>query len=284
MANQEHVAILELRGPRTVGCILVGAAFAVAGAIMQGVTRNPLADSGLLGINAGAAFALALCLALLPGMSFAGVVGCSFVGAAFALAVVFGAVSFRRRNVDRCCWCYSRAARWGSSSRRSLGVAIFFNIGYSLTFWMPGACGGIRADTLAADGAVHRGGAGALLGAGAARDGALAGQGGRLGARRERGGLAHAVCSWCSRSGGAAVAWPTSGLRGPRCRTWCAVSWDRTAGRHSRLHEWAGRCSCFWPMCSPARSWRRAKFPSASSSPSSACRSSSGARGGGERP
>ena len=100
MANQEHVAILELRGPRTVGCILVGAAFAVAGAIMQGVTRNPLADSGLLGINAGAAFALALCLALLPGMSFAGVVGCSFVGAAFALAVVFGAVSFRRRNVD----------------------------------------------------------------------------------------------------------------------------------------------------------------------------------------
>ena len=91
MANQEHVAILELRGPRTVGCILVGAAFAVAGAIMQGVTRNPLADSGLLGINAGAAFALALCLALLPGMSFAGVVGCSFVGAAFALAVVFGA-------------------------------------------------------------------------------------------------------------------------------------------------------------------------------------------------
>lgn len=46
------MAILELRGPRTVGCILVGAAFAVAGAIMQGVTRNPLADSGLLGINA----------------------------------------------------------------------------------------------------------------------------------------------------------------------------------------------------------------------------------------
>ena len=101
LANQEHVAILELRGPRTAGCILVGAAFAVAGAIMQGVTRNPLADSGLLGINAGAAFALALCLALLPGMSFAGVVGCSFVGAALALAVVFGAVSFRRRNVGQ---------------------------------------------------------------------------------------------------------------------------------------------------------------------------------------
>ena len=46
MANQEHVAILELRGPRTVGCILVGAAFAVAGAIMQGMTRNPWPTRG----------------------------------------------------------------------------------------------------------------------------------------------------------------------------------------------------------------------------------------------
>ena len=36
--------------------------------MMQGVTRNPLADSGLLGINAGASFALALCLAFLPGL------------------------------------------------------------------------------------------------------------------------------------------------------------------------------------------------------------------------
>ena len=130
MANQEHVAILELRGPRTVGCILVGAAFAV----MQGVTRNPLADSGLLGINAGAAFALALCLALLPGMSFAGVVGCSFVGAAFALVVVFGAVSFRRRNVDPVLLVLAGCAVGLFLTALAQGVAIFFNIGYSLTF------------------------------------------------------------------------------------------------------------------------------------------------------
>ena len=140
---------LELRGPRTVGCILVGAAFAVAGAIMQGVTRNPLADSGLLGINAGAAFALALCLALLPGMSFAGVVGCSFVGATFALAVVFGAVSFRRRNVDPVLLVLAGCAVGLFLTALAQGVAIFFNIGYSLTFWTAGGVAGIRADTLA---------------------------------------------------------------------------------------------------------------------------------------
>ena len=144
LANQEHVAILELRGPRTAGCILVGAAFAVAGAIMQGVTRNPLADSGLLGINAGAAFALALCLALLPGMSFAGVVGCSFVGAALAWAV-----SFRRRNVGQVLLVLAGCAVGLFLTALAQGVAIFFNIGYSLTFWTAGGVAGIRADTLA---------------------------------------------------------------------------------------------------------------------------------------
>lgn len=149
MANQEHVAVLELRGPRTVGCILVGAAFAVAGAVMQGVTRNPLADSGLLGINAGAAFALALCLALLPGMSFTGVVLCSFAGAAFALAVVFGTVSLRRRSVDPVLLVLAGCAVGLFLTALAQGVAIFFHIGYSLTFWTAGGVAGIRAESLA---------------------------------------------------------------------------------------------------------------------------------------
>ncbi|NUR87792.1 MAG: iron chelate uptake ABC transporter family permease subunit, partial [Nonomuraea sp.] len=46
---------LELRVPRTLLGILAGAALGVAGAILQGVTRNPLADAGIMGINAGAA-------------------------------------------------------------------------------------------------------------------------------------------------------------------------------------------------------------------------------------
>ena len=56
----EHQIIQELRLPRVLGGAMVGACFAVSGAIM-GMTRNPLADSGLLGLNAGAGFAIALC-------------------------------------------------------------------------------------------------------------------------------------------------------------------------------------------------------------------------------
>lgn len=149
MANQDHVAVLELRGPRTLACILVGAAFAVAGAIMQGVTRNPLADSGLLGINAGAAFALALCLALVPVMSFTGVVLCSFVGAAAALAVVYACVRAGRRGVDPVRLVLAGCAVGLFLTALSQAIAIFFNIGYSLTFWTAGGVAGVRASTLA---------------------------------------------------------------------------------------------------------------------------------------
>ncbi len=60
--EMNHLVILNLRIPRVIASALVGAALAVSGAIMQGTTGNPLADSGLLGLNAGAAFALSICL------------------------------------------------------------------------------------------------------------------------------------------------------------------------------------------------------------------------------
>lgn len=55
--------IREIRLPRELAAIFVGAALAVSGAIMQGMTRNPLADPGLLGLTAGASAALAVTMA-----------------------------------------------------------------------------------------------------------------------------------------------------------------------------------------------------------------------------
>ena len=56
--STEHLIIRTVRLPRSITASLVGSAVAVAGAIMQGLTRNPLADPGILGINAGAALAV----------------------------------------------------------------------------------------------------------------------------------------------------------------------------------------------------------------------------------
>ncbi len=62
--NDLHVIIHALRLPRTALALLAGAALGIAGALMQAVTRNPLAEPGLLGINAGAAVAVLLGVSL----------------------------------------------------------------------------------------------------------------------------------------------------------------------------------------------------------------------------
>src|SRR5699024_7052815 len=58
--------VRDIRLPREIAAAFVGAALAVSGAIMQGMTRNPLADPGLLGLTAGANAALAITIAFLP--------------------------------------------------------------------------------------------------------------------------------------------------------------------------------------------------------------------------
>ena len=58
--STEHRIIWDLRLPRTIVGLLVGAALGLAGAVLQGATRNPLADPAILGINAGAALAVVL--------------------------------------------------------------------------------------------------------------------------------------------------------------------------------------------------------------------------------
>ncbi|EFB2444645.1 Fe(3+)-siderophore ABC transporter permease, partial [Escherichia coli] len=56
--------VLDARLPRTLAGLLAGCALGLAGALMQTLTRNPLADPGLLGVNAGASFAIVLGAAL----------------------------------------------------------------------------------------------------------------------------------------------------------------------------------------------------------------------------
>jgi len=85
----DHLIVRELRLPRTVLGLLVGAALGAAGALMQGVTRNPLADPGLLGVNAGAAFAVVLAIWALDVDTVGSLVWFAFVGAGVASVVVY---------------------------------------------------------------------------------------------------------------------------------------------------------------------------------------------------
>lgn len=65
-ADFSEVIIRTLRWPRLLAGVICGTSFAVAGALMQGITHNPMASPSILGINSGASFGLALAMILLP--------------------------------------------------------------------------------------------------------------------------------------------------------------------------------------------------------------------------
>lgn len=87
--NTEHLIVVSSRLPRTVLGVLVGAALGLSGALMQAVTRNPLAEPGLLGVNAGAAFAVVIGIAHLGVVTVAGYLPLALLGAAVASVGVY---------------------------------------------------------------------------------------------------------------------------------------------------------------------------------------------------
>lgn len=86
----DALIIRTLRLPRTVNALIVGAALAVSGLLMQSATRNPLAAPGVLGVNAGAALAVVLGLAAFGIASLSALAGLAALGAVGATALVFG--------------------------------------------------------------------------------------------------------------------------------------------------------------------------------------------------
>lgn len=86
--NGDH-AVVQARVPRTVLGLLAGGALGLAGAAMQGVARNPLADPGILGVNAGAALAVVAGIHLAGVTSLTGYLWLAFAGAAAAAVVVY---------------------------------------------------------------------------------------------------------------------------------------------------------------------------------------------------
>ncbi|MFI2211208.1 FecCD family ABC transporter permease [Streptomyces sp. NPDC020141] len=87
--GEEGFVVKELRVPRTVLGLLAGAGLGLAGALMQGLTRNPLADPGLLGVNNGASAAVVVAISLLGIGSPIGYVWFAFLGAAATYTVVY---------------------------------------------------------------------------------------------------------------------------------------------------------------------------------------------------
>ncbi|AMD60393.1 ABC transporter permease [Agrobacterium tumefaciens] len=87
--SAEHIIIRDYRLPRTLLGLLCGAAFGVSGALIQAVTRNPLADPGILGVNAGAAFFVTLAVGLFGFHSIDAYLWFAFLGAILVTLAVY---------------------------------------------------------------------------------------------------------------------------------------------------------------------------------------------------
>ncbi|MCD1258402.1 iron ABC transporter permease [Paenibacillus athensensis] len=97
--SQAHVVIRTTRVPRALIAAAVGACLAVAGALMQSLTKNKLASPGLFGINAGAAFCLVLVVVLLPAATVQQSAGIAFAGAALSALFIYALGSLGREGM-----------------------------------------------------------------------------------------------------------------------------------------------------------------------------------------
>jgi iron complex transport system permease protein len=139
-----HQIIQEVRLPRVVIGAMVGAAFAVAGAIMQGMTRNPLASPSIMGLNAGAAFFLVLSFLLLPRLNYTGLIVASFFGAGFGAVLVFGVGSLSRGGLTPVKLALSGAAVTALLTSLTTGLTLYFNLAQNILFYTAGGVQGTR--------------------------------------------------------------------------------------------------------------------------------------------
>lgn len=135
--NEAITILREIRLPRIIGAIFVGAALALAGSIMQGVTGNPLADPGLFGITAGANLALAVTIAFISSDYFAIMIAC-FIGASFGSFLVLAISTLNKNGFSPLRVVLAGAAVSAFLYAIADGLGIYFNISKDVSMWSSG--------------------------------------------------------------------------------------------------------------------------------------------------
>jgi iron complex transport system permease protein len=142
-------AIVEARVERTLLALAVGGALGLAGACMQGLTRNPLADPGILGINAGACLAMVLALSLLGVSELSTFVWFAFLGAAVAAVLVHLVASLGREGATPAKLAIAGAAVTAAVTSWTSGVLLVDRSTMeTFRLWQVGTVGGRDLDVL----------------------------------------------------------------------------------------------------------------------------------------
>lgn len=141
--STNHLIIRTVRLPRSLIAMLVGAALAVAGAIMQGLTRNPLASPGVLGVNAGAACAVVIGTFLFGSSSLTIYAWYAFAGAAISASGVYLLGSLGRGGLTSFNLTIAGAALTAFISSITSGILILSQRTLEeIRFWLAGSVAG----------------------------------------------------------------------------------------------------------------------------------------------
>lgn len=130
--------VIDLRLPRMVAAILVGAAMAQAGAMMQGITRNVIADPGLLGINAGAGLALILGYAIFGSLHYSQILVICLLGSCLAAGLVFGLSYQVQKGYHQLRLILSGAMVASLFSAIGQAITIYFDLSTAVIGWQAG--------------------------------------------------------------------------------------------------------------------------------------------------
>ncbi|QXE01610.1 iron ABC transporter permease [Terribacillus sp. DMT04] len=146
--NTSHQIIQRLRLPRAVAAVLIGAMLAASGAIMQGMTRNPLASPQIMGVTSGATFMIAIALVFLPGLSNVHLLFFAFAGAGLGLGLVFGVGLLARTGLTPVKLALAGTAITALLGSFSNTMAIHFDVARDLSFWYAGGVANVQWDTV----------------------------------------------------------------------------------------------------------------------------------------
>jgi iron complex transport system permease protein len=144
-AESKNLLILkEIRLPREVGAMIIGIGLATSGAMIQGLTKNPLADPGLLGLSAGAKTALTLALIIFPGLSYIQLIIAGIFGATLGALLVFGIIVFKKGKIDPFRTVLAGAAISAFLHAITQGLSLYFRLSKEVAMWSSGGLIGIN--------------------------------------------------------------------------------------------------------------------------------------------
>lgn len=144
-----QLVIQEVRLPRTLAGLLAGVALGLAGAVIQGLTRNPLADPGLLGVNAGAAVFVVFAISVLSLTEAGQYIWFGFLGACLAAVLVYGVGSLGREGATPVKLALAGAATTAVLSSVTSAMLLTDSQTFDqFRFWQVGALNGRDIDVL----------------------------------------------------------------------------------------------------------------------------------------